>query len=53
MGKQLMKSGGVDPGDLHELEHILATLRKLPEDTWHVDDGPALPGAQEPELIGR
>lgn len=52
-GKQLMNSGGVDSGDLHELEHILATLRKLPEDTWHVDDGPALPGTKEPKLVRR
>lgn len=52
-GKQLMSSGGVDPGDLHELERILEHLRGLPEETWHVDEGPGLPGAQEPELVGR
>jgi hypothetical protein len=51
MGKSLMKSGGVDPGDLHELERILEHLRTVPEETWHVDDGPAMPGAQAPELV--
>ncbi len=53
LGKQLMNSRGVNPGDLHELERILEHLRGVPEEAWHVDEGPGLPGAQEPELVGR
>jgi O-antigen/teichoic acid export membrane protein len=52
-GKSLMKSGKVDPGDLHELERILEHLRSVPEEAWQVDDGPAMAGTQEPELVGR
>jgi len=38
-GKELMKSGGVDSGDLHELEAVSAELAKAPRESWALGGG--------------